>query len=454
VTNKERFLIYTEGLSSPQVYIDWGYRFIIAASLQRRVAYGADPKFGFKPLFANMYGVLHGGPGLGKSLVLDVVSDILKHHKKKDFLSSSTAKTDQEKVVAESIDKANLEDAEATMLKLKRGGEKIEAVLFPYAPDATTYEALVESMSKSGRRINFTQTNPDGTTKLEIYFHCSMYFCLDELGSLFRKKSDSVVNYLLGLHGCPLDYEYKTKNNGEDRVRRGCLNFLAGTTPDFMEEVADDKLIGKGFTARCFFICATKNRKNVDTIKSLTPQQVQCKVELLEHVKKLATLYGEVKVSPETLEWMQQEWDKLENNRSLRANPSPLLDPYYARRNIHLKKVAMMNHFGESTDMFIPIERFVEADKDLFELEKTMHLALATESNNPLAKVTDKIYHYILGRTKTTMVDILTEFWKQLPAGKKSAEDILVQLISTGRIKEETLGDEHTNKVILNYKAL
>jgi hypothetical protein len=454
MTNKEKFLFYTKDLSSPQNYIDWGWRFIIASALQRRVAFGADPKYGFKPLFPNMYGILFGRPGLGKSLVLDVVSDFLKHHKRKDFITQTVTAEDKDKIVAESIDKANLEDAEAATMKLKRGGEKIEAVLFPYAADATTYEALVESMSKSGRRINFNHTNGDGITKLDIYFHCSMYFNLDELGSLFRKKSDSVVNYLLGLYGCPLDYEYKTKTNGEDRVRRGCLNFLAGTTPDFMEEISSDKLIGKGFSARCFFICALKNRRNIDTITQPTKEQEQCKRDLLEHIKKLAGLYGQVQVNQETLDWLQNQWDELENNRNLRANQSPLLDDYYSRRNIHLKKVAMMNHFGESTDLFMPLSVFQQADQDLREEEPRMHLALVAESENPLGKVTDRVLQYIRCRKQTTIVDILAEFWKSLPQGRSSADAVVTQLISTGRVKEESIADEHTNKVIINYKSI
>jgi len=454
MTNKEKYNFYTKDLSSPQNYIDWSWRFIIAAALQRRVAYGADPKYGFKPLFPNMYGILYGRPGLGKSLVLDVVSDFLKFHKRKDFVTQQPNATDQDKVVAASIDQANLEDAEATTMKLKRGGEKVDAVLFPYAPDATTYEALVEAMSKSGRRINFNHVNGEGVAKLDIYFHCSMYFCLDEMGSLYRKKADAVANYLLGLHGCPLDYEYKTKTSGEDRVRRGCLNFLAGTTPDFMEEISGDKLIGKGFSARCYFICATKNRRNVDTITEPSIEQQQAKRELLAHIKQLAGLYGQVKVDRETLLWLQENWNNLETNRGLRSNPSPLLDDYYSRRNIHLKKVAMMNHFGESTDMFIPLEEFQRADYDLAEEEKSMHLALTVESSNPLHKVTDRVHTYILNRKQTTMVDLLAEFWKALPQGRTSMDSILVHLISTGKIKEESMGDEHSGKVIINYKSV
>jgi len=440
MTNKEKWLAYTDGLSSPQNYIDWGWRFIVAASLQRRVAYGADPKSGHMPLYANMYGVLYGPPGTGKSILLDQVGLFLSHHKKKDFHTAKSTSTKEEAFVIAQTEKANLEAAEEGMIKTKKASEAAEPPLFPSAPDATTYEALVDSMSGSFRRINYTKHLPDGTSKLDVYGHCSMYFKLDELGSLFRKKADSVVNYLLGLYGCPNEYEYKTKTSGEDRVLRGCLNFLAGTTPEFMEEVSNDKLIGNGFSARCYFICANKNRKTVFSPPKLTPQQIQYKEDLLLHIKELAKLYGEAKVSDETRAWLVDWWEKCESGKIPRANKSAKLDSYYARKNIHAIKVAMMEHFSESTELFIPLETFKYVIETVLEKEElTMHLALSTDSGNPLSKVTNKIYDYIVKNGAPTMVDLITEFWKDLPQGNKSMDEVIAHLIAMDKIEQKVL---------------
>ena len=438
MTNKEKWLQYTDGLSSPQNYIDWGWRFIIASALQRRVAYGADPKTGYMPLYANMYGVLYGPPGTGKSILLDQVGYFLSYHKKKDFHTAKPSSSKEEAFVIAQTEKANLEAAEDATIKSKKASETVDPPLFPSAPDATTYEALVDSMSGSFRRINYTKFLSDGTSKLDVYGHCSMYFKLDELGSLFRKKADSVVNYLLGLYGCPNEYEYKTKTSGEDRVLRGCLNFLAGTTPEFMEEVSNDKLIGNGFAARCYFICANKNRKTVFSPPKLTPLQLQYRDELLAHIKELAKLYGEARVDVETVAYLTKWWEDCESGKIPRANKSAKLDSYYARKNIHAIKVAMMEHFGESTELFIPLKTFKYVIEIVLEKEElTMHLALATDSGNPLSKVTNKIYDYIVKVGSPTMVDLITEFWKDLPQGNRSMDEILAHLIAMDRIKDD-----------------
>lgn len=454
MSNQERWRCLTANLCSPDNYIDWAWRFIIAASLQRRVSFSADPKDGNKPLFPNMYMVLFGEPGIGKSLVLDSVKDILKYHKRKDVLIDTSNKTEQEKLLIASVEKQNLELANDATQQLKKGGERIEPVLFPYAPDATTYESLVNSMGNSFMRINYNYTDKEGLLKLGIYGHCSMYFCLDELGSLFRKHVDLVINYLLGLHACPLDYEYKTKTQGQDRVRRGCLNFIAGTTPDFMEEISKEKLIGKGFTARVFFICATKNRKNVAFMDDLTEEQWKCRTEILEHIKKLACLYGEVKIDNETKEFLKNWWDNIEDNKHNRPNKSPKLNGYYARKNISVYKIAMAEHFSESTEMFIPLETFKQAIAISDQEELTMHLALTTDADNPLTKVTERTLQYIKVKGKITLIDLLTEFWNQLPDGKRSMDDVISYLQTSGSITHEEAEDKTTGQNITYYKSV
>lgn len=449
MTNKECWQLYTNGLSSPQSFIDWSWRFVVASSLQRRVAYNGDPKTGYMPCYPNMYMILVGRAGVGKGIVIGPATELLRFHKKKDFTNVNNTSTEQEVVLINSVEKANMDDAEATTQKLKRGGEKIEPTLFPYAADATTYEALVEDMSNSFRRINFKSVDSEGKPKLDIYGHCSMYFSLSELGSLFRKRTDDVVNYLLGLYDCPLDYEYKTKTKGKDRVRRGCLNILAGTTPEFMETVFNTNLIDQGFSSRAFFVYAPKNRKHVNSPEPLTEEQKTCRVQLLAHLKELAKLYGECKVEQSTREWLQTWWHNTEENRHLRSNTSPKLDAYYARKNIHVIKVAMAEHFSESSELFIPLERFQEAIEILEKEEKFMHMALTFEGKNPLAKVTDIVRSYIGNKKQATILDMLVEqsIWKELPNGKKSLEEVLEYLIGTGVVKQESVSNE-TNQTI------
>jgi hypothetical protein len=104
--------------------------------------------------------------------------------------------------------------------------------------------------------------------------------------------------------------------------------------------------------------------------------------------------------------------------------------------------------------MFIPQEIFEEAIEDLAKEEINMHIALTFEGDNPLGKVADRTIEYIKSRKKATIVDLLTEFWKMLPQGKKSMEDVLTHLIGIGQVKQEQEQDELTKNVTIYYTII
>lgn len=451
MTNFDKWLAYTDNLSSPQNYIEWTWRFIVGAALQRRVWIGAD---GMR-LYPNTYNILVGKAGLGKSIVISPAIELLKFHKLKDFVNGEKAGTDAEKILAQKVAQANLEDAEKGLIKTKEVS-KIDATLFPYIPDDITYEKLPIKLSASLRRINFTHKDKDGNDKLGIYTHCSCFMGLPELGSLFKRRTDNVVTFFNGMYDSPEVYEKETKSQGDDRVLRGCLSIIAGATPEFMEVVFNEKLLSQGFSSRTFFIFASKNRKNVVLPEPLSEEQKQYKVELLLHIKKLAALYGEVKLEPKAMILLREWWNDIEENRYLRSNGSSRLEPYYARKNIHVLKVAMAEHFSEEYDLILTVNDIEWAIRVLDKEEKNMHNALTFEGDNPLGKVSDKVLDILKANIDgLSMLDLLClkDLWKMLPQGKKSLEEVMQYLIATGQILEEQTTNE-ISKVTIKYKSV
>lgn len=401
MTNFERWQAYTSGLSSPQSYIDWSWLYLVGAALQRRCWLGPA----HQPCFANKYVIFVGEPGIGKGLPIREVSLFLKHWKKKDRampnMDTLAAQQKQSLELSKSLSEEKIQQEAAA-------GKEIltEPPLYPVAADATTYEALVKAVADSYSRIEYI--NPDDPTKFLVQGHSSLCFCLQELASLMRKKTEDTVNYMLGLYDCPVDYEYDTKTKGKDRIRRGCLNMLAGTTPGFMQSTFDDKLADEGFNSRTFYIFANKNRKNQFFIPPLTKEQEAHRTHLLEHIRQLSALYGNVKIDQETEDFLQTWWDEQEKNKHKRSNTSPKLKPYYSRRNIHVMKIAMALHFGESVEMSIPLETFMRAISVLEREEVNMHMAIVLDSKNPIAKVTAKIIE-LLGMGEMNYVDLSCE---------------------------------------------
>lgn len=457
MTNKERWDAYTSGLPCPDNYLEWGWYFTVSASLQRRV--WMPPSH--QKCFSNLYVILVGPPGVGKGLTIKAVSSILKHWTLDVFKAN-------EKVTADPVNAATVEMSIASNLKAAKeiefqGNHKgpkdiIKPLLIPVCADAITYEALVMAVAGTYRYINYLDPPNAVSDKptLKSYGHSSECFLLEELGSLLRKKSNDTVTYLLGLYDCPDDYEYTTVSRGKERVRRGCLNILAGTTPSFMSATFDDTLIGEGFTSRTNFIYAARNRKNVWTLPQLTKEQEQYRDELREHVKRLTTMYGEAKVSPTTEKWLEEWWDNYNRTDGFQNKAQELI-PYYARKNINIKKLTMCRWFGEHADVDsygrpkdeIPLEAFQETIAFLEKEEKNMHLALRLEGNSKHCKATQKIID-MLQSGKKNFVDLYIACQKHIDS-RADLEEALSFLVETRQIDTKVEADPITNKEITYY---
>lgn len=400
LTNREKWHEFTDPLPSPENYIHWAWRFLVCASLQRRV--WLPPTH--HPCFPNIYCILVGKPGLGKGLVITKVLDLLKFWKLEDArkILNGDLTQEQRNVILACIE-TNLKEANESEHGFKN--KKIippKHLLIPMAPDATTYEALIKSVAESFRRIPYDKYDSNGQKEANpgVYGHSSLAFGLPELASLLRKRTDDTVNYMLGLYDCPDDYEYDTKTQGKDRVRRGCLNLFAGTTPNFMQQVFNEKLIDQGFGSRTFFIYAERDRRVQYFIPELTPEQAGYRTDLLEHIFKLSQLYGECKLEDGVKEYLEEWWKE---TGSKYQNKSPKLEGYYGRKKVHVMKIAMAEHFSESTEMTIPLARFKDAIDVCDEEESRMQFAIVLEGANPIAPICREIIKQLTFATEGKM---------------------------------------------------
>ena len=241
------------------------------------------------------------------------------------------------------------------------------------------------------------------------YLHSSMSMVLEELASVFRKHSEDLANFLLETYDCG-DYRYQTISRSVDRIKNCCLNILAGTTPAFMQETLDDRLTNEGFASRTFFICADKPRFKEMHIGELDSAQNMAKIELLLHIKKLKEVYGQCTYTKEAYDFLADWWRN--SDSTPRANSSPKLASYYARKNIHVQKLAMSIHFSDNLDRVITLTEVKKAMAMLEEAEKSMHLALTFRGNNPLTTLGRALERYLEAKGKATKNALITDLWE------------------------------------------
>ena len=465
MTNLERWRLYMDGFSSPDQFIDFGFYYAISACLQRRVWYGPE----HAPVFSNMYVILTAEPAIGKGLVIKQVSEVLKYHKlvnPKEFSNKPTPGIDPNastlhKQLSEAIKQDDYEAA--TKHESRTGGNPeakqkiIETPLkIPIAADATTFEALTKATAKSFRRIVYNRYDEKLQKNVpDSYGHSSLAFCLEEISSLFRKKTEDIVNFLLVAYDCG-DYTYETKTQGIDRIKKCCLNFFGGTTPNFMHRSFNDSLINEGFSSRCFFIFANNNRKRPFEIPPLTSEQKDAWKHIIEHTGKLTELYGNVKFTDEAKEFQESWWSSFQDGN--RPNTNIKLNPYYGRKKVHAIKMAMAIHFADSTEMVIGVESFKKALEVLAEQEMRMHYCLGLDRTNPLANVTEKVKKFLdnYPGKKFTFKDIYVEFYETFPGNdpKETCQAVLAHLEFTQQIQSGQGAHPVTKEPLMYYYSM
>lgn len=440
-SNLERWSNIMRDIKSPSNFITMGFYSMIASCLQRRVWTGPA----HAPLYSNLYTMLVGPPGVGKGLVIGQVNNFLKHHKlnsKGDIISRNLS-TNTMEVTPENTPEF-FEAAEG--FKNNAGKNKELPLLFPVAADCTTFQALTRAFVTNSKHFKCPKAwyAPNG-----FYLHKSLTFCLEELSSLINRDSALICKFLLGAWDCK-DYDYDTKHQGADKLRRPCLNFLAGTTPSSIKEIFHDNLIGDGFTARTIFVFEFANRfPRYGVGADYDEEQKADRDHLLNHIKDLSKLIGQAVLTPEAEAFFKQYIEKdmmlspaIEDTvmRRGRRNPSIKLEPYYARKGVMLTKMACAIHFADSLELKITLEDAERAFCLLDNLERNMHYALNFGAN-PLAAVSKNIIAQLRNVREEGMT--LNELWCEFSEHVRMEEllecikfCIATEMITTEEIKQ------------------
>ena len=216
-----------------------------------------------------------------------------------------------------------------------------------------------------------------------------------------------------------------------------------------MNRVFTDELLTEGIASRTMFIHETKNRFSTLLIPRFEPEQLRAKLDLLTRIKQLAlpSLYGQVTMTQEAEEYLTAWWKDEDSGKS-RANRSIKLAPYYARKQLHVLKLAMAMHFSDNDTMEIGIETFKRAIYELAQIEATMHLAITLDNKNPQSSLARKMARYLVRYGPQTKIELVAEFFGEIETGIPGIESTLEYLISTRQIEFKKIGS------IMKYAAL
>jgi hypothetical protein len=301
------FEAFTGGLPTAAPYRLWSGITAVSGALERR----CWANVAHSDLFPNLYTLLVGKPGSGKSQAIIPVA------------------------------------------RLWTATKQIHV-----APDNVTSAALVDSLAEADRKI----ITPDGL----VEYH-SLAIACPELGVLIPQQDAAFMSIMNHLYDNPDAYREKRRTlNRECDIIQPQITFLAGTQPGFMNELFPESAWTMGFTSRIIMVYSGET-PHVRLFGGEKPSAA-ARIRLLETLTAMTELRGQFLFTDRAVraitEWHDAGMPPVPDHSKL-ANYNP-------RRIIHVLKLCMISAVSRALELVITHEDVARALDWLLAAERTM----------------------------------------------------------------------------------
>lgn len=321
----DHFIRYTDDLESAEVFRKWTAIGVIAAALEQKVWAPSDR------LFPNLYTILVGLPGVGKTRAI---------MRGRRFL------------------------AELPELRI--------------APTSMKMASLVDSLAASKR------TMIGGTPSTEFN---SMTLVMDEWSAFMHAYDEELVAGLTTFYDAvPYDH-WRRVMEIKIKIPSPMLNILAGTTPDNLARFMPAGAWGQGFASRVIFVYSDERSILDDFAQTSRPMPE----EMIHDLRTINGLEGEFVVTQEFRDHAL-EWKKgLEKPQPTH----PKLVGYNSRRRAHIYKLAMICAVDQGNELILTGKHWRDAQSILQQAEETMPLIFSRGIATADAAGMDEIVEYV-----------------------------------------------------------
>ena len=333
------FVYSTRGREVTSAYAVWGALYMISSVLQRDSYFlPPDGDSWLDRDYLNMYTLLIGPAGSGKSASINVIQKVLS-----------------------GVNKAFKEN-ENVKMKIKE---------FAQISDASTPEAFIKQMSQqsmvshkaedgvthSQRKVAVGQGNDGPATQLKHWSNANAM--LSEFSSLLNKKkyNESMSATLLTLYDCPEMYKSSTIGRGVTTLPEVHLNIIGASTADGMTSSVDPKALEDGFMSRVIMVYVPDYVRRRPT-RFKTDCTTGTIIHRLTWIAENAG--GQYTFSKEAERWFASWYNNFMDN----MNKNPEKAGYMIRNRVLIIKLAILLMISEyKTSKSIEVKYLKEASK-------------------------------------------------------------------------------------------
>lgn len=319
----EDYHLYTGGDEVPPNY-HIGSAIATLASIMGRRVWVDWGRYRFYP---NIYIVMLGPPGNGKTSALSVAKGIIR-----------------------------------------------ELANVPFSAEAQTKESLCKEMPDYEVAFRY-EGNMVTQTPLAIF--------VTELSHFLGPASGHMIDFLTTVYDQDV-YDTKTKGKGNDLIIGPCITMLACTTPAWITTYLKSDIISGGFTRRAVFINEFEGTNRIP-FPEYTKEQLDARARIIAAARKLQEIVGPFQFTPAGREWLA-EWytghARPENDKTRW---------YYRTKHVQLLKIAMMIACSEGAHPYMDTMHLRAALGILEKFETNLATVFVGMGRNELFAVSERI---------------------------------------------------------------
>jgi hypothetical protein len=303
------------------------------------------------------------------------------------------------------------------------------------APDSVSRASLLKDLAKAIRTVTLSDGRP------RIF--CSLAIACREFNTLFPSYDRDFAAAMNDLFDNPPEYKLTRIYSGETCINAPTMTMITAVTPDTLGDTLPEPAWGSGFTARLLLIYASE-KPDVDFFEEHDEDNQDMYRRLAPPLNDIFHLSGK-------FEWTDEAKNELRNWKQGGFQPVPehsRLRHYLTRRETHVAKLAMISAVSSKRKLVVDENDAKRAIQWLIKAEARMpdiFRSMGQKSDTQLIK--DLHFHIYqlwasVERSKRVPVNE-KEFYKFLSERVPSEriEKILEMAVRTGAFKTAGNGD-------------
>jgi energy-coupling factor transporter ATP-binding protein EcfA2 len=364
------YLKYNEGNEVNTSYHQWCALSALASAASRKVWID----MGYFVVYPNLYVVLLGPPGNGKTTGMNIMARMLT---------------------------------------------KVGSI--PMSADCQSAQDIVKMLSAPESQVSFIL--PNG----EPFIYTPHNLFLTELSNFVAIDPANMIDFLVTIYDKEDRYAKRTLRHGEQVIIAPFFNMLACTVPDTIVKYFKNDIVSGGFSRRAVFILEDYKEDRRVPRPVVTPEQQKAHDECVAWCMKLQTVGGKFTMTPEADKW----WDRWYKTRIMTNDPN--LANFDRTKPTQLLKLAMLLQLGRSLELTIDVEILETGLAMLDQIIIRLPEIFAFVGRNELAHISGKL-EGMLRRAGAPMPEreVIGRLWRD--ATTAETLQIIMAMVENGRL--------------------